>query len=620
MRNYLTFVLALLTFPIYGQMGTAISVGTLNGNSALIEVAEAARVRILVESSTGVPISLHDKMEGQIARSGATGVQDGRIDITLDAGEYRVQIDGTIGAEERPRISARAFTEINGLKSSAWPILIPGTVTSGSLKDLQAASYWIELREDGAIEIEALGRSLSTLELWREGQYLVGSYPVRETRQVEAGRPMGYACASVFAKKGLYLARLYGATGQPWEKDDGRNPLHIRSGFMSMPVGGRLDLRVSPFGRDFILVDDVDTAWLSRETKGVASFASRSYEPGKDRLAADYGAEIYKDSTDLRCSLGVPYGPALLRVEAASGELVHVDAFRRLDPAQPTEIRADHGGLLTIVAARTIAPEIPLTGLVLSYGKDRRAAIVEDFSAPLSRSEPFRGRCNLDGTGERYVVLRVDEAGSYQIAEKAGKIQGSALYTLYPLDSSFNAYGTVGNQAPAWEETYALDTGYYILRVSARSLGVLDFAIQKKGFGRFSTALGKEPPQNRQSRSWTFEPAEPSKPLYLLVGAGSSGDFGYSFKHYPVALDDGLSIDVGPRESLEFPTSVTRRGVFYLASGRATLILDGQIPVDGGTIVPGARTLTIRNATTTTAAAGFSVTQSFGDLPVPAAT
>ncbi len=620
MRKLFAIAAAAFAASLYAQAGSGVALGPLEGNAALLSLGKAARVSVVAKSPTGVPISLHDKMEGEIARSGSLGSKDGRIDISLDPGEYRVRVEGMDAEGARPSLEARAFAEVNGAKESAWPLLIPGKAVGGSLADLQSASYWIYLREDGAVEVEALGRDLAVLELWREGQYLLGSYPVREIRQVEEGRPMGYACASVPAKAGLYLARLYGGERRPWEKDDGRSPLYVRSGFADMPVGGRLDLSVSPFGRDFIMVEDVDTSWLSRESEGLASLASLSYSPGGDRLASSSNSGIRKDSIDLRCSVRVPTGKALLRVEAAPGDKLRLDAFRGLEPASAAGFVPKAGGLLTVIGARSNAPELPLSGLVYRVDSRGDASVAIDFAIPLTRSDPFRARCNLGDSGARQVLLRVDEEGSYQIAEKEGKTQGAALYTLRSLDSSLRSYASGTKAAPAWAETYELRQGYYVLTVSARSLGVLDFAVQKKGLGKSSSALGKEPPKNRQSMSWAIAPDSSGRSYYVTAGPGPSRAFGYSFTPYPIALDGGLSLDLGPRESLEFPSSISSRSVLAWASGQGSLTLGGQAPLDGGTIIPGNRTLSLRNSSAADLGAAFSMTRSFDDLPAPVST
>jgi hypothetical protein len=619
MKKLLAVPLAALAVAVAAQDGSGVSLGRIEDKAAILTLSRAARVSVIAESSIGVPIGLEDKMEGRIASGGAAGKLDGRIDVTLDPGEYRVRIEADDAPGKSPRLAARGFRELGGDKQSSWPRLIPGQVASAALGDLQSASYWIELREDGAVEVEALGRDLAVLEVWREGQYLLGSYPVREERQLEEGRPMGYACASIPAKAGRYLARLYGGPSRPWAKDEGKRPLHVRSGFIGMPVGGRLDLAVSPFGRDFILARGFDSACLSTADEGLASISAAGYAPGGDRLRADDRALIAKGSIERRAALRFSAGAALLSVEAKPGQAVGIDACRYVDFQSYAAIDPRSGGLLSIIASRSSSPELPVTALVYRVS-DGKAVVAKDYAAPLSRSASFRGRCNLRDGSARSVFLRVEEAGDYQIAEKDGKGQADGLYDLVALGPDLSALAQVKDRAPAWGETYSLSRGYYALLVSAQSFGVLDFAVQRAGVGRISAALGKDPAPARMSLSCAFDADPSAKEIRVAVAGGPSGGSGYSFAPYPVALDAGLSLELGARESFELPSSVARRSTFHSMPGQAAVLMGGQSPVEGGVVTPAGRTLSLRNATAATVQAAFSLPAAFDDLPAPQAT
>jgi hypothetical protein len=618
MRKLFALFLAVYAVALAAQSGANVALGSIEGTAALLRLSQAARVSLIVQSPTGRVISLHDKMEGEIARDGSAGSKDGRIDISLDAGEYRVRLEGDAAGIEHNRLSVRTFSEVNGPKGSDWPRLIPGKVAGAELKDLESASYWIELREDGALEAEALGRCLAVMEIWREGQYLVGSYPVREERQVEEGRPMGYTFVSAPAKAGRYLVKVYGGIARPWKKDEGRSPLYVRSGFVGMPAGGRLDLRISPFGRDFVMVEAVDTAWLSSAAKINASLAALSYTPGGDRLASSDRSAVRKDKAESSCRVDVPRGKALLTVEAEPGQNLRVEAFRALAAGAAAEIDPRTGGLVTILSAKSTGPELPVTALIYRVIKNEYT-LAKDFAAPVSGSQPFRARCNLSDDSGRSVILRVDEAGSYQIAESDGATQGKALYTLQPLGS---AYGGAVNEktAPAWERRYELVKGYYLLRIDPQRYGVLDFAFQKAGLGRYSAALAREPAQSRQSLCASLDQDNSGRRCFILGGGRGDGAFGYNFIPYPVNVDDGLSLDLGPRETIEFPSSITRRGVFNWSSKPGNVSIGGQVPVEGGEISPARRTLAVDNTSAGVVSTAFSITETFDDLGTPSVT
>ena len=68
---------------------------------ALLNVTRFGRYSITAHSKQGLAIQLIDKMAGPGAVSGAAGTSDGRLDLFLDRGEYKIAVyghpNGTIG-------------------------------------------------------------------------------------------------------------------------------------------------------------------------------------------------------------------------------------------------------------------------------------------------------------------------------------------------------------------------------------------------------------------------------------------------------------------------------------------------------------------------------------------
>lgn len=589
----------------------------------LLTMSEAGRVSVRALSSSGVAISLHDRMEGELARSGSEGQQDGRIDITLDKGEYKVRVEGKETVENESSISAKAFLELNGDKSSAWPILLPGAVLEAKLLDLQSASYWVELREDGPIEVEALGRDLAALEIWRDGQYLVESYAPREERSIERGRPMGWICASRQAQAGRYLVRVYGGASRVWSNEAPKHPLLLRAGFIPLPIGGRLSLAISPFGRDFVLAEGVDRAVMTRVAKGEGALAAQAYAPGSDRLSASGRAVLTKASATLSCVVRVPSdGPALIALEGAPGDAVYLDANASREESLFTAQELKQGGLLTVSSPRSSAPQLEASGIAYRLAKSAsgdRAVLAKDFCVPLSSSASIRRRCNLGSGGELSMYVRVEDAGSYRIAEKAGTGQGSAAYRMELLDAGLRAAGR-SQPATAAKSALELTQGYYRFSLSATSLGVLDFFVYKYSFARNVKAeLDKDPPLVRASYSWAFDPDPAATDLRVILALGPSAGAGIDFSPFPLELERGIGIELGPKEELSLPfASATPARIRALAGGGTAIAVDGQIAADGAALAPGKRKLSLRNPTAGTAVLSFTLEPSYQDLAPPA--
>jgi len=506
-------------------------------SSTLLTLSAPGRVSIRAASPLGVGISLVDRMEGEIARSGSGGGSDGRIDISLDAGVYRVALDDLKAAGGRASLEARTFAPANGSAPAEWPRLLEGAVTTGSLQDLESASFWIEQRKDGPLELEAMGRDLASVEIWRDASYLIGSWSPTEERQVETGRPMGWLSVSRMTKAGHYLVRLYGREARKWADENGKHPFLLRSGFLRLPAGGRLDFALSAFGRDFVLARGIDTVTATRQTKGSLVLAGGDYRVGQGRLSGYNRAVLDGKGSELSLSLGLSSGgDSLLRVEAKPGEAIALDACRARGGFSIPAGDAAKGGILSLIVPRTGQPFLDPTGIVYRVPKGAtKPEILYDFAAPLSSNSSFRGRVARLSGDRLEVYLRADEAGTYRVAEKTGMGQASALYQVYPLDLYLQSGSPYLQPAPAASASFMLTKGYYLLTIDARSLGTLDFAVYRDRLGGGGGELAREPAP-RGSRNWSL-PAGTTGPISVLAGDSGLAGTGFSFATFPSISD-----------------------------------------------------------------------------------
>ncbi|HUX37038.1 MAG TPA: hypothetical protein VMV44_03980, partial [Rectinemataceae bacterium] len=600
-------------------------------SSTLLTLSAPGRVSIRAASPLGVGISLVDRMEGEIARSGSGGGSDGRIDISLDAGVYRVALDDLKAAGGRASLEARTFAPANGSAPAEWPRLLEGAVTTGSLQDLESASFWIEQRKDGPLELEAMGRDLASVEIWRDASYLIGSWSPTEERQVETGRPMGWLSVSRMTKAGHYLVRLYGREARKWADENGKHPFLLRSGFLRLPAGGRLDFALSAFGRDFVLARGIDTVTATRQTKGSLVLAGGDYRVGQGRLSGYNRAVLDGKGSELSLSLGLSSGgDSLLRVEAKPGEAIALDACRARGGFSIPAGDAAKGGILSLIVPRTGQPFLDPTGIVYRVPKGAtKPEILYDFAAPLSSNSSFRGRVARLSGDRLEVYLRADEAGTYRVAEKTGMGQASALYQVYPLDLYLQSGSPYLQPAPAASASFMLTKGYYLLTIDARSLGTLDFAVYRDRLGGGGGELAREPAP-RGSRNWSL-PAGTTGPISVLAGDSGLAGTGFSFATFPLPLESGLALDLGPGESLAFSAIQAVPGRIGLGQGGPSLLVDGKAVVDGQALDAGraaaagqpatagyaARSFVAKNGGASALRLRLSFNTSYDDLPPP---
>ena len=84
-------------------------------------------------------------------------------------------------------LSVQSFTEMN---DALAPQLIEHKLVSNELHDFQQRSYWLHLTSRKTVLLEAAGRSLGDLRLWRDGNWLLDLQSESEIIEPEAGKPL----------------------------------------------------------------------------------------------------------------------------------------------------------------------------------------------------------------------------------------------------------------------------------------------------------------------------------------------------------------------------------------------------------------------------------------------
>src|SRR6185295_10796256 len=166
-------------------------------------------------------------------------------------GEYRVRAEGHPKAKGESKLTVRSFVE-RSLPEPAQ--LVETKLVSSTLDDFEQRSYWLRVEERRSVWLEAAGRNLADLRIWRDGQRLVDASPLTERVQPKVGQPLLACRLATQLDPGLYLVTAYGGPGQPWAEESDAHPLHLRLGLPRLPEAGRRRMVASPFGVDRFLV------------------------------------------------------------------------------------------------------------------------------------------------------------------------------------------------------------------------------------------------------------------------------------------------------------------------------------------------------------------------------
>src|SRR5215470_5125847 len=231
--------LAQTVFSATGEQQTILSIGRFG------------RYSMSTHSPQGTALQLVSRMTGPGPVDGEAGASDGRIDQFLDRGDYKIVLTSNDKGSGEVTLDARPFEELNG---PTMPRLAESKLVAAELEDYQQRSYWIEVTERRIVALEAAGRNLSDLRLWKDGNWLVDAAPEALTLQPEAGKPLTALRLVTTLEPGLYLLSAYGGPTLPWAKSADVHPFYLRMGIPAIAEAGRRAFIASPFGIDRFLV------------------------------------------------------------------------------------------------------------------------------------------------------------------------------------------------------------------------------------------------------------------------------------------------------------------------------------------------------------------------------
>jgi uncharacterized protein len=535
-------------------------------SDVLVRVAQPGRFAIRAESRTGVALQLVDMMTGPGDQAGERGVADGRLDVLLDSGTYKLRAFGAEGASGEARLVLQPFRAAAEISD----VLVNGGETGAELDDLQQRSFWIGVPKSGRVSVEAVGPALGDLRLWRDGRDLAGIDTAFDLVEPKAGHPMQRARIDGQVEPGLYLATVYGGPPRSWADGDAGRPLVIRAGPPASLASGWAEGVIGASGSVRYEASPRAT-YVGLELPDVAPVSLKAKRGETQRQAA-----IVKNSREPGASVTLPPGgePAIIEITGASGQPYRV---RALDPSASRRASGTGPHWIAVDVAGEGAEEIPATALLAAFEKGTGRVLAS--SAPrIGPGQAWRRRLNIRGPSR--IIL---EAAAAMPA--AVRIEGIGIRaTIEPL------LGTRAPRADGRSPRWDLEPGWYMLRLDPvnGAVGVIDLTVGPPGLAA--------------------EPARPGPPRAIIPLGMHTLDKGVE---YQVFLNEApnlvaaptiraLPADLGtapltlyqqPGEALEVPVRAPARGAL------ATTGADGApVPVVLGpaTTLRGARTATLR--------------------------
>jgi len=553
----------------------------------IFTVDRAGRYAVRLESKVGAALQVIDRMAGPSALAGEIGKQDGRLDLLLDRGSYKAVMLTPEASAEHAALRVDAFRELNG---AALPRLVELKPVVSDLDDLTQRSWWIEIAERRSVALEAAGRHLADLRLWKDGTWLVDATPAEASVEPETGRPLAVRRLATTLEPGLYLLTAYGGVGEAWAKGSDARPLYLRFGIPTLAEAARLRRTASPFGIDrFLVPKPANHFRLQLAAPDTAALTVSPYNPAAPFGGAGSRGEIAKNSRN----------PVAEVTTSPSGDFQLVTVERQ--PEQPYLLQNFYSAWvypfkgpgnywIEVIHAATSDDDADLTGVLTQIGPEREH-IVAASTIELGAGEAWRRRFNLLGTITLYISFAVP--GEYLVTAEGENVD--AEFRFEPVGPKPSNY-----RVPAFERgdhQWSLERGIYLLTVAPRpeKKGIATVTVKPVGFS------GPITPAPRRGvvamRSQAFASGADYR---LYVGELPGVSAGVVQRKLPIDLAADLPMTLRPHEHIDLAVTVPdgSDGTLSLTAedGKAVAFaLDDAPPAAGQHARPGPHRLGIAN-------------------------
>lgn len=443
------------------------------------------RVKGLIPALLGII----DRMSGSLDSVTKAEGEEGRMDILLDQGEYKLKLKTDTDMEGDLSLSVVEYTEKNiTAGSQSLPLIHDLDFYEKTLHDLETRSYWIQAGENEEIILEIAGRCLSSVSLWRDGYWKESVYFQQRRIEPGTGKPLYYYSLNTKLPEGTYLLQCVGGKKAEWPGDEEKNPLYIRRGYSYLGAENYTDLTISPFGKDTfrtggqstffqLIQDDLTPVTLTVDSRN---------------------AYITKDSRNPWCSLTryEKEDDHILSITGNPGSSVRLLFFNRKSGMHiPYD---DRGKTYFFSGFRTIEGKnsIDLTPFYTIYRDYDKYEIPYQDLIRLAKGNVYYRKINL--LAQANAAFAVETKGTYRIREFGTGAEAEYRFVLMddPDSRSYAEYKKTGGSVE-------LINGYYLLEIRPLHAGILHFVIYHRDDENKITALEKtRPPEPGNHFLW----------------------------------------------------------------------------------------------------------------------
>ncbi len=577
----------------HGQLGgpgtVSVSEATLPAkgqNHVVFEVDRPWRVSAQVTSPMGTALRVVDRIEGPGPWSGEPGEADGRVDLLLDKGSYKVDLHSPDAGTDSLSLKVFPFKEVGEERIQE---LDGGTTRSSTLQDLEQRSFWFTAGSGGSVRMEAAGRALTDLKIWRDGTWLVDIESTERIIEPGMGKPMTRFLLAGRVEAGEYLVTAYGGDPLPWAYEPDSSPFHIRFGVEELPEFFSSHRAASPFGTDYVRVPGTtNTFMLFLDEK--KDFELKVGPFRRDSTREEYQAwgRIDKESVEPECLVkyqGQRETPSLVAVTGSPGEKYRVLGLKA-DRSNVFHFsrRAGVTYWFSTLHAGRLVDAIDATGIVVRSGKKVHKAMV----ISLGKGHGWKRTFNLLEKTNLYVEIL--EAGRYEIRSTGVNVR----VKMEPFFVSPPKH----YRTPKLQETpstWDLEKGMHVVTFEPMLEGMIEITIRHEKDDIDDLLLSPKR-VSFNAGLYTMYPGEPSYALHTNRQPGVIK--GLFRRESPVDLSIPFMCELSSGEEISFPFKSEFECVLRCTAARdreIALLVDGERVTPESAVPAGTHTLKMQN-------------------------
>jgi hypothetical protein len=567
-------------------------------NETLLHISVLGRYSLQTQSDQGTKIEIVDRMAGPFAAAGSAGEQDGRLDLLLDKGTYKIRLRSHEEGVGTLKLAVHPFVEIDS--SDKLLSLDAYQIESSSLEDLQQRSFWLHLKKRRILRLEAIGRNLKECRLWRDGVWLEDIKPRFSTYAPVNGQPMGYAEFYHDLNPGVYRLTFYGGAALAWTDDSGTHPFSLRMGYRRLGSSGVQIITLSPFGRDaYVAPAKTDFFQISRADKKTTRLSVRRWDDKASRHGGVERTSITKESRNPSAVVQTreTRRDKWVTVQGNPGDQVVLTYFTK---KRETFSFSQKSGDYWISSLHSVEGRdaIDVTG-VLTHPAQKTPVASQVF--PVGLKTPLvTGKFNL--LGETSLFLKLEEAGTYVIEEdETSGARGRYRIEPFTINRPRN-YRPPPFESPGTK--FELTHGFYKLTIQPdESKGILSFILRQKD-AEADNIHAISPVARKQSLFLPKVTIPEYRGQYTLrLNHRHNVITGIIIRALPMDLSEPLPVILNPEQSVPVSISVRQRSTLVVERDKETPFLlnagERRLTADS-TLSPGSHKLTLKNTGTET--------------------